>query len=1620
MKAIISLLVLLPALCLGGTNLVYNRAIKTNADVKLSNASKTAVEFALSGLTTETVTLEGKEFIKVLPLIDEITEFGFTDEEGLPDLPVYSSMVIIPDRAGVRINILSSEYETYDNIDVSPAQPWTLESGEPTAPFAMDESFYEQDRFYPEQLVAIGEPKIMRDFRFVQTTINPVQYNPATRQLRVYTHVNYELVYEGTDTRNIKIRRNNNISEAFLPIYQHIFSNASAVLTDYEPIRGGYLIISPNNYNFADTIKTLARWKHLKGYNTVITRSNEINPSGTPSYLQVYNYIQSAYQNWEIPPDYIMLVGDEDQQIPDYPYSSYTSDHQYTTVDGSDYFSDIFLARMSVDNITELRTAMYKVLRYEQDPYMGEPGYWKRGLAVAGNIYAESPRTTVLWVRDLAIDHGYTQVDSVFDWGSGAPNFSTISTAINNGVSYVSYRGWASSSGWYNPNWGLTNLGQLTNGWKIGIMASIVCGTGNFGADLCFGEGWIRYGSPTAPKGGPCFYGCTDGSTHTAWNNPNMTGFFWALFEQDIYHFAQLMFMGKTKIFEAFPRFTGSGGYVNKYFNTYNCLGDPELAVRTEIPRQLTANYPAQIAVGANFVTVNVTGEAGPLEGAYVNFVKGYDDSEEIFVGGYTDAGGNITLNFNNTSADTIFVTVTARDYIPHMGHCLSVTQPITLGADSLIIIDDNSGESSGNNDGKANPGETLELGIRIHNYSTSITASGISGVLSTDFPGVNVITSARYYPAINVGQSALPTANYVIELDGSIVHGEYIPLNLDITSDQGSWATHILIEVASIKATAIEVSYPGNTNNRLDPGETSNMVITFENSGGLNGQQITGVLSCDDDYITIIDNAGSFGNVNIGQTGDNSANPFRVAVDQEAYEGRNVNFMASFTADMTDMENILFEKTFSVTIGSVNTFDPVGPDNYGYYMYDNTDMNYSAAPVYNWIEINPSQGGPGTRVNMRENDDASEMITLPFDVQYYGVNYGHMIISTNGFAAFDTIPYDISNNYWHNWDNWPIPDPGNARAQISPFWDDLESTGGTTGIYSYHDQANGRFIIEWSGNRHALTLSPETFEMIIYDTDLHPTPTGDCEIVFQYQTINNDDYSDDYTGPAVYSSVGFENWEQTDGLQYEYDNAYHPAATALRSGLAIKITTATGLAAPPDMSYYPIEFNFASEPGDQAEGQLIIENHGEGILFYNISAEVIDNLSIDGSENRSTNSTSSSTPAIQSGDEPPVISSKTEQFSGPYYPPVILDSGGPDNYGYTWIDSNEPAGPSYNWIDITSVGTRITGLGDESNLGPYPIGFDFSFYGNTFSTFRVCSNGYVSFTSTATPYNNTTIPNSDEPNNLLSVYWDDLNFTPRGEAYYYNNGVDSCVISYIGVPHYNDDGLFTFQIILLRSGKIIYQYAEASGIDVNQETIGIENATGTDALMVCYNAAYVEPGLAIQFSAFPRWLSAEPSSNVVNPAASDTIAIIANASELEIALYEGVLHIETNDLDYPSVEIPVHFNVFIAGNCDYIPGDINNDNELTIADVTYGANYFKGVGAAPQDSCWNDSTNTWLYAAGDANGNCTFLGSDISYLVAYFRGDRPNPGWCPQTPPPALIETGLNKIKMPTPKNNK
>ena len=281
------------------------------------------------------------------------------------------------------------------------------------------------------------------------------------------------------------------------------------------------------------------------------------------------------------------------------------------------------------------------------------------------------------------------------------------------------------------------------------------------------------------------------------------------------------------------------------------------------------------------------------------------------------------------------------------------------------------------------------------------------------------------------------------------------------------------------------------------------------------------------------------------------------------------------------------------------------------------------------------------------------------------------------------------------------------------------------------------------------------------------------------------------------------------------------------------------------------------------------------------------------------------------------------------YGPPVLFRSGGPDVFGYKWIDSDETGGPTYNWIDITSIGTRITGIGDDNNRGPFPIGFDFPFYGNTFDTFRFCTNGFISFTSSSAMYTNTNIPNTSAPYNLIAPFWDDLDFEGQGSAYYYSNGIDTLVISYINVQHYpTTNGPYTFQIILKRNGTIYFQYQDMNS-PLYSATIGIQNQNGTDGLQVVYNTYYVHDGLAIMISSGPL-IEVTPTSGPVG-----TLVTVEGqnfATQTQISISFGTIPTITTTTSSASGTFSVTFLVSTqSGGTKIITARDSLGNQFTI-----------------------------------------------------------------------------------------
>jgi len=222
----------------------------------------------------------------------------------------------------------------------------------------------------------------------------------------------------------------------------------------------------------------------------------------------------------------------------------------------------------------------------------------------------------------------------------------------------------------------------------------------------------------------------------------------------------------------------------------------------------------------------------------------------------------------------------------------------------------------------------------------------------------------------------------------------------------------------------------------------------------------------------------------------------------------------------------------------------------------------------------------------------------------------------------------------------------------------------------------------------------------------------------------------------------------------------------------------------------------------------------------------------------------------------------------GEYIPsPAPLDNGGPDAFGYSWVDNDNGGGPTYSWIDITGNGVEVTGLADDNNVGPFPLGFDFPYYWYTVNHLWIGSNAYISFSSSANfahPFSG--IPYASQPNDLVAVLGADLDYTRGGTCFYYTNNVDTFIVSWIDVPQFSndhslDDSTHTIQLILSAADSTLkFQYGENHGNFSEggnlADVIGMENVNGQVGLEYLHNNLPANhmwhEGLAIEFHPEP------------------------------------------------------------------------------------------------------------------------------------------------------------------------
>ncbi|MFV0477059.1 MAG: PEP-CTERM sorting domain-containing protein [Parahaliea sp.] len=198
----------------------------------------------------------------------------------------------------------------------------------------------------------------------------------------------------------------------------------------------------------------------------------------------------------------------------------------------------------------------------------------------------------------------------------------------------------------------------------------------------------------------------------------------------------------------------------------------------------------------------------------------------------------------------------------------------------------------------------------------------------------------------------------------------------------------------------------------------------------------------------------------------------------------------------------------------------------------------------------------------------------------------------------------------------------------------------------------------------------------------------------------------------------------------------------------------------------------------------------------------------------------------------------------------------GPDGFGYTATDEI-----AFNWIDISTTGTDLNIGSDSWTMAP--LGFDFSFYGQTNHQVNVNANGVLSIVDGFdgwVGYMNTPLPgvNHYQSNYFMAVYWENLwplrpgipgdtiyyeTQGSPGERYFITQWNNVTSAWQWGYP----SNTMTFQAILFEgTNDILFQYLYLDPTEGNGATVGLQEET--IGLEWSYNQALSEQ-LAICFS---------------------------------------------------------------------------------------------------------------------------------------------------------------------------
>jgi hypothetical protein len=1164
------------------------------------NAFSSTIKVDLSGFMINEFEKDGKTYQSISLSSDE----AVTSDAGFPEIKHIAKVLAIPDQGNVTVEIMETgPVQTFKGINIPPARESWIE-GENETNYVENYNAYKSYELYPKKQASVDDPAVFRDFRIARVSIFPIRYSPAKKEIEVVSSITVRINYTPGTGINPKLTGQKPIAPSYAKLYKSFIFNYEDVLQERfgsrEQGRDVMLCIMPDEW--AASFQVYADWKHKTGTFIHVTKFSEIGASAN-NPTAIKNHILDAYTNWEYPPTHVLIVGDDGYAPVKYISYDWTfvNENYFVELEGNDFFAEMMIGRFTNQVDYRLQVMTNKFIGYEKEPYMDDLQWFKKATVCSNNAYQSQVETKRFTAQVLMENGNFFSVDTLMSdgYGSGCSmNLSDVIATIDEGRSFLNYRGEGWSSGWSANCYGFhtSDVNTLNNGRKLPFVTSIGCGVAMFDASggSCFGEAFVQLGTLDEPRGAVAFIGPTS-NTHTAYNNKIDKGIYIGMFQEGMDSPGEAITRGRLYLYEIY----GNIMWVEYHTRIYCLLGDPSLHVWKDVPHNIEVTYPATIPVGfsQSQVKVTLTGLGLPVGNAEVCI-----SGDDIFVTGVTDLSGTVLLDVTTTTVGELNLAVRGGDVVPFEGTIQIVAGTENVGLDGQPVVTD----IDGNNDGLINPGENGTITFTLKNWGT-MEAGNVQATLSVP-AGLNTVDIVTTSPVVfgNIAPNASVTGSpFQFYVHPEFAVGDTIPFQLHVTSTTSSWDYYQKEIVHGCQLVYNEFTIDDEENllhnYRMDPGETVNVIMKISNSGDDTAPDVIGILRSNDPYITITDSVSTFGTLLPDSNAVCDVDYFVV----EVADNCPVEYEAQYSVILSTQNGPYPHQTvnpFIIPVGMPSGFDPTGPDGGGYYAFSSDDVLYRQSPVYSWIDISTI----GTEIPRPGNlSDFTQTIGIPFTFMYYGNNFNQVRVSSDGWIAFGSGTQVAPENF-------SLPHLDDITNMVGIFWDDLfsENSGENGKLFYYYDTDTHRFIIEWYNVGHADDYTnKETFQVILFDPVYYPTQTGNGEIVCQYYTVSEEGSS----------AVGTEDGTELIGIDYKQNEDYNITATELRDGYALKFTTevpeiisgvnedVTGDIVPTD---YVLEQNYPNPFNPETRIKYSIPEPGfVNLSIYRIDGELVRTL---------------------------------------------------------------------------------------------------------------------------------------------------------------------------------------------------------------------------------------------------------------------------------------------------------------------------------------------------------------------------------------------------------------------------